>query len=197
MKNFNSTITVKKQQLFFNRRSLLTILALLVFQVGALNATNSHGELLADSNPTPKEVMNSVFTDIINKMNIGHFFNATVTSLNEKKKGSKIDVFSSYGFTQVVDKVSNTNIELKEVSTSFSDRSHFSGSKTIEKIKLTDNGSSVKVEVTYVTWGNTRVNLTDVQIKKINQVYFITGYTTDGSNATYYTIALKDMGRLI
>jgi len=178
-----------------NQSSVL-ILALLLFLTSNMQAANEDNDLLSNEKLSPTSLVDPYFSNIINKIKMGHFFNATVSTLNEKTRGKEIDVYSSYGFTQDVNKLNDRTLELKNLSTSFSDRAHFSGSKTIESIVITDNGSKVNVEVTFVTWGNTKSVLTDVRLKLINKVTFLTGYVVNGSNATYYTIALQDMGTI-
>lgn len=197
MKNSATTFESKKESSNFLRRSSLVIFSILLFQLSSLNAATYKIDIYQNDDPFISTLVDPYFSDIINKMKIGHFFNATVITLNEKTKGKRVDVFSSYAFTQEVDKLNDSSIELKNLNTSFSDRAHFSGSKTIEKIILKDNGSKVNIEVTFITWSNTRVVLTNVTLKKINMVTFITGHVLNGNNATYYTIALQDKGKLI
>lgn len=197
MKNLMTKFTKENYKSAFFNKSVLIFIAFMFLQVGNMYAINGEKSTVLFTEPQPEAVVNSVFADLINKIKMGHFFNATVTSLNEKTKGKAIDVYSSYGFTQAVDKLNDQTLELKNLTTSFSDREHFSGAKTVEKITIKDNGTKVSVEVTFVTWSNTKAVLTDVSIKKINMVTFITGYVVNGNNATYYTIALKDMGRII
>jgi hypothetical protein len=196
MKNIITTITPEDHCCKIIKRSSLIILSLIFLFGINMQAGNDESACLANGHPSSATIEDPYFSDIINKINMGHFFNATVTTLNEKTKGKEIDVYSSYGFTQDVNKLHNGSIELKNLSTSFSDRSHFSGSKTVETIVITDNGRKVNVEVTFVTWSNTKTVLTNVALKKINKVTFLTGYVLNGSNATYYTIALQDMGTI-
>jgi hypothetical protein len=196
MKNSKITLAVANHTSKFLVQSSVLILALLLFLTSNMQAANGDNARLVNEKLSPAAMVDPYFSNIISKIKMGHFFNATVSTLNEKTRGKDIDIFSSYGFTQDVNKLNDRNLELKNLSTSFSDRSHFSGSKTIESIVITDNGSKVNVEVTFVTWGNTKSVLTDVRLKLINKVTFLTGYVVNGSNATYYTIALKDMGTI-
>ena len=179
-----------------HRLSSLIILALLLFVTSSMQAANNDTVSLANEEMSPAAVVEPYFSNIISKINMGHFFNATVTTISQKTRGKEVTVYSSYGFTQDVNKSNNSTLKLKNLSTSFSDRSHFSGSRTIESIVMTENGAKVAVEVTFETWSNTKVVLSDVRLKLINKVTFLTGYVVNGKDATYYTIALQDMGTI-
>lgn len=197
MKNLIVTIAKSNSGL---KSSFQTFVLLVVLLIGmSARSSSTSNENNASVNATPSStgaLTNPYFSDIINKIKMGHFFNATVSTLNEKTRGKEIDVYSSYGFTQDVNKLNDQTLELKNLSTAFSDRAFFSGSKTVESIILTENGNEVNIEVTFITWSNTKAILSNVILKKINKVTFLTGYVINGSNATYYTIALQDMGTI-
>tara|TARA_R110000868_G_scaffold289544_4_gene549783 strand:- start:10400 stop:10993 length:594 start_codon:yes stop_codon:yes gene_type:complete len=196
MKNSSVVIENKKQQPNFFKRSYFILFVFALFQINLIQAFSFKHVALENVPSDPIVKVNPYFANVINKIKTGHFFNATVSTLNEKTKGKEVDLFSSYGFTQDVNKLNDQTLELKNLSTAFSDRAFFSGSKTVESIILTENGNKVNVEVTFITWSNTKAVLSNVVLKKINKVTFITGYTINGSNATYYTIALQDMGTI-
>ncbi len=196
MKNSKITIAIANLTSKFIVQSSVLLFALLLFLTSNMQAANDDTICLANEKLSPASLVDPYFSDIISKIKMGHFFNATVSTLNEKTRGKEVDVYSSFGFTQDVNKLNDRTLELKNLSTSFSDRALFSGAKTVEKIVITENGNKVNVEVTFVTWGNTKAVLTNVVLKKINKVTFLTGYVLNGSNATYYSIALQDMGTI-
>ncbi|WP_303318300.1 hypothetical protein Q4Q34_10650 [Flavivirga abyssicola] len=140
-----------------------------------------------------------VVKEILNKMKDGHYFNNMVTTISEKKRGGKDDWFATYGFSLVVDKTSGNSIKISGIKTSFSSRDHFQGKKTVEEITLYEIASEMQVWIKFKTWNNDRVELKNVEVKKNNKVYFITGNykSENGTKTTYVTIALKDMGKLI
>ena len=135
--------------------------------------------------------------EVLNKMKDGHYFNTMVTTISEKKRGSKDDWFATYGYTQSVDKASGNSIKISGIQTSFNSRDHFQGKKTVEEITLYEIASEMKVFIKFKTWNNDRVELKNVEVKKNNKVYFITGNykSENGTKTTYVTIAIKDMGK--
>ena len=138
-----------------------------------------------------------VVKQILDKMRDGHFFNTMVTTISEKRRGNIDTWFATYGYSQVVDKASSNSIKISGIQTSFNSRDHFQGKKTVEEITLYEIASEMQVWVKFKTWNNDRVELKNVQVKKNNMVYFITGNykSENGTKTTYVTIALKDMGK--
>ncbi len=138
-----------------------------------------------------------VVKEILNKMKDGHYFNTMVTTINETKKGSKDDWFATYGFSPAVNKASGNSIKISGIKTSFSNRDHFQGKKTVEEITLYEIASEIQVWIKFKTWNSDRVELKNVEVKINNKVYFITGnYNSEnGTKTTYVTIAIKDMGK--
>lgn len=134
-----------------------------------------------------------VLKQIIQKMREGHYFNAMTTSLNEQGK----NWFTTYGYSLTVDKSSSNSIKVKGIKTSFSDRQHFQGARTLEEITIYETRGKLDVRILFTSWNRDRVILKNVSVKKANNVYFITGHYVSKGKTSYVTIGLKDMGKLI
>jgi len=92
--------------------------------------------------------------------------------------------------------LSNTSVRGNKITcefrnVAFSDRSYFQGAKAHVNVVLRYDASSRKVQadVYSVTYGNTRLPLTDVEFKRTRRGYVLTGMRSSGRQDEFYTFA--------
>ena len=117
-------------------------------------------------------------------------YNVNVSSVTVKQNRNMEHSFTSYGSFGYLRKESSSAIKAFEVRTSFSDRNLFSGKKTVESLKISSSGSRVQVKITFKTWSNEVITLSNVKISKGRFGYFITGNYSKSNKSTYYTLAI-------
>ena len=171
----------------------LISISLTIFTANASTINNDY----PDSNKLEKTSFdNTIFNEIISKLNAGKCLSVQVSSTSIRKKGSKEYAFTSYGIGSL-SKVNNSTIKANRVQTSFSDRSFFKGSKTVENYTITCTSTVFNIKVNYQTWGNQTINLRDAIIFKGRHGYFVTGNYYDGKKIVFYTIAIYEVNCLI
>lgn len=138
---------------------------------------------------------NSIFNELIRNLDSKCYVLQT-TSSNIRKRQRLEYAYTSFGQGDVLKQNSNTII-INNVRTSFNDRSHFSGQKTIENFKIGRFGSTILVTINFKTWGNVTRTLSNVTISKGQSGYFITGKYNSGNRTAFCTLAIYEIACLI
>ena len=86
MKNSKINLAIANHTSKFLVQSSLLILALLLFLTSNMQAANDDTARLENEKLSPAAMVDPYFSNIISKIKMGHFFNATVSTLNEKTK---------------------------------------------------------------------------------------------------------------
>ena len=129
------------------------------------------------------------FDQLMSQLNAGDQFYVELTAISIKNQGNKKESFTSHG-KGPLQKASNAICQIKGVKMQFSDQSNFQGASTIEHFKISKKGNDIGVEIRFQSWGNRSIALREVSMSKEKQGYFISGKMTNGSNISYYNLAI-------
>lgn len=134
---------------------------------------------------------NPVYQELLNKMNAGECFSLNSTAVTVRSNKGQLYSYTSYSKGSLkIGASTETNLVSGDIKTAFSDRSNFAGKKDIQSIRFNTRGNGVVAQITLRSWGNSNVQLQNLQINKKSFGYFITGNTTDGRSTTYYTFGI-------
>jgi len=188
--------TQKKSEIL--KRVFLFVVTVSLMVTGTSNASNANTEKYIDDNVHTITATNPIFQELLNKLSdTRDCYIVDVSSMTVKKNKNLEQSFTSYGSFGYLRKENASAIKAFTVNTAFSDRSMFSGKKTIESFNITNRGSQVQVRITFKTWSNEVITLSNVKISKGRFGYFITGHYSKSNKSTYYTLVIYKTDCLI
>ncbi len=173
------------------KKQLLAGLVLCVLVFTLSSATTYHTETPGNSSELIGE--REVYEDLLGSVaKTPNTMRMMVTSLSVKKKGRKEHAFTSYGTSKLIEHGGSLRCALDGITTDYSDRRNFSGSKTIEHVYLNFKNNRFVLKVRLETWGNETVVLSNPKLVKGRHGYFATGHYSSSTRTYYYTVAMYD-----
>lgn len=188
--------TQKKSEIL--KRVFLFVVTVSLMFTSTIKASNVVPKKYFYDNVHPTIVINPIFQELLNKLSTTNdCYVVDVSSITVKKNRNLEQSFTTYGSFGYLKKLNSNSIKAFNVNTKFSDRSNFSGKKTIESFNISSRGSQVQVKITFKTWSNEVINLRNVKIAKGRFGYFITGNYSKSNKTVYYTLAIYKTDCLI
>lgn len=165
------------------------VLCLLVFTLSSATTYHTKAPENASELIGEREIYEELLGTVANTPNTMRMM---VTSVSVKRKGNKEHAFTSYGTSKLINQGGSLRCALEGITTDYSDRNNFNGSKTIEHVYLSFKNNRFVLKVRLQTWGNETVILSNPKLVKGRQGYFATGNYANGSRTFHYTVAIYE-----